>query len=59
MDRRWRVLRLGGAETEVVEVLGDRELVGDGGNPAHALAAAGADERVDLVDLGDQPRPGG
>jgi hypothetical protein len=49
----------GGAETEAAEDPGDRQLVGDEGDRTHALAAAGADERVDLADLGDQPHRGG
>ena len=53
--RRGRLCRLGAAEAEVVEDLADRHLVGHEGDEAHALAAASADERVDLVDSGDQP----
>jgi hypothetical protein len=48
---------LGRAETRVVEDLADRHLVGHERDQAHALAAAGAEERVRPVDLGDQPRP--
>jgi hypothetical protein len=52
-DGRRLVLRRCG-EAEVVEDSPDRELIGEG-DELHPLGAAGADERVDLVDLGDHP----
>ena len=49
--------RLGRAEAEVVEDAADGEGVGHEGDDAHALAAAGAEEWIHLVDLRNQPRP--
>jgi hypothetical protein len=46
-------------EAEVVEDPPDGHLVSDERDEAHALATAGAHERIDLVDLRDQPRPAG
>jgi hypothetical protein len=42
---------------EVIEEHPDRQLVGDEGDRAHALAATSAQERIDLVHLGDQASP--
>jgi len=47
------------AKAEVVEDLPDRELIGEEGCHLHRPAAASADERIDLVDLGDEAGPGG
>jgi hypothetical protein len=41
----------------VAEDSADRVLIAHEGKDAHALAAAGADERVHLVDIGDHPGP--
>jgi hypothetical protein len=46
-----------GLKAEVVQDASDGEGVGHEGDDAHALAAAGAEERIHLVDLGDEPRP--
>ncbi|MGH7362882.1 MAG: hypothetical protein ACREKA_03975 [Candidatus Methylomirabilales bacterium] len=43
----------------MVEDAADRELVRDEGDDGHLAAATGAGEWIDLVDLADQPRPGG
>jgi hypothetical protein len=51
-----RLLGPGCAEPEVVEDPADRKLLSDEGENAHALATAGAEERVHLVDL--RPRKG-
>jgi hypothetical protein len=45
------------AEAEVVEDLPDRRRVGDEADDTHSLAGLGADQRIDLVDLGDQASP--
>ena len=50
---------LRGAEAEVVEDAPDGEGVRHERDDAHALAAAGADERIHFVDLRDQPCPAG
>jgi hypothetical protein len=47
------------AEAEVIEEPPDGKLIGQVGNHLHVLAAATADERVYLVDLGDEASPGG
>jgi hypothetical protein len=46
------------AKAEVVEDLPDRELIAQEGDHLHLLAAASADERIHLVDLGDEARDG-
>jgi len=46
-------------EPEVVEDPPDRDLIAQKGDRSHALAATGADERIDLVDLGDEACPAG
>ena len=50
-----RFLRLGVAEAEVVEDTPDRPRIGHERDHAHALATTSAHQRVDLVDLRDQP----
>ena len=40
------------AQAEVFEDSVDGVLIADEGEDAHALAAAGADERIHLIDLG-------
>ena len=45
------------AQSEVVEDPVDGVLIAHEGEDAHALAATDADERIHLVDLGDQPGP--
>jgi len=49
----------GGAQSEVVENLADGEGVGEESDDAHPLAAAGADERVCLVDPAGVARSSG
>jgi hypothetical protein len=49
--------RFGWAESEVVENPSDRELICEEGDGLHLLAAASADERIHLVDLGDEACP--
>jgi hypothetical protein len=55
----WRrgPVQLGRAQSEVFEDSVDGVLIAHEGEGAHALAATDADERIDLVDLGDQPGP--
>jgi hypothetical protein len=52
-DRRRLVLRRR-TEAEVIEDPPDRELVGQEGDHLHLLSAAGAEERIHLIDLGDE-----
>jgi len=54
---RLRLLR--GGEAEVVEDPADGDLIGQECDRLHLLAAAGADEGIDLVHLGDETGPGG
>jgi hypothetical protein len=50
---------LGRGQPEMVEDALDGERVGDEGDELHLLAAAGAGEGVDRVNLCDQACPGG
>jgi hypothetical protein len=56
LGRAGLLLRLR-AQAEVVEDAPDGDGVGDKGDDAQALSAAGAAERIHLADLGDEPRP--
>jgi len=52
--RRWLLRR---AETEMVQDPADGDGVGEVGNELERATAASADERIRLIDLGDEPRP--
>jgi len=43
----------------VVEDLPDGDLIGQEGDHLHLLSAAGAEEGIHLIDLGDEACPGG
>jgi hypothetical protein len=58
VDVWWWPLDLGWAETEVVEDCVDRELIVDGGDDLERPPASATGERVGVIDLADQPRPG-
>lgn len=53
MRPAWRVARL----AEVIENAHDHGALDDKGDDLHAAAAARAAQRVDLIDLSNQPCP--